>query len=94
MRRLAFAALGVVLVAGVACTGGTPDDPIRIGAVYPLSGTQGPGGVEEFHGVQTAIALANADGGVDGGVRSSSRPPIGWRPGSASSPWQGQSAPR
>jgi branched-chain amino acid transport system substrate-binding protein len=67
MRRLALVALGVVLVAGVACTrGSSSDDPIRIGAVYPLSGTQGPGGVEEFHGVQTAIALANADGGVGG----------------------------
>lgn len=60
----------VMLVGGLvalnACTAGPPEEPIRIGAVYPLSGTQGPGGVDEFRGVQVAVGLANEDGGVRG----------------------------
>jgi branched-chain amino acid transport system substrate-binding protein len=47
-----------------ACDAGEP--PLRIGAVYPLSGTQGPGGIEEFHGVEVAAELANDGGGVNG----------------------------
>ena len=67
MTRTLGAVLTVVLVAsaGVACT--SKDDPsIRIGAVYPLSGSQGPGGVDEFRGVSLAADLVNADGGVGG----------------------------
>jgi branched-chain amino acid transport system substrate-binding protein len=41
-------------------------EPLRVGAVYPLSGTQGPGGVEEYRGVRIAADLANADGGAAG----------------------------
>ena len=40
--------------------------PIRVGAVYPLSGSQGPGGIDEYRGVRLAVGLVNADGGVDG----------------------------
>jgi branched-chain amino acid transport system substrate-binding protein len=40
--------------------------PVVVGAVYPLSGPQGPGGREEFQGVEVAAALANRSGGVDG----------------------------
>ncbi len=65
MRRLAALALGIGLVAGsAACTART--DAIRLGAVYPLSGSQGPGGAEEFQGVQLAAQLVNDDGGVGG----------------------------
>ncbi len=39
---------------------------IRIGALYPLSGSQASGGSEEYHGMQTAAALVNESGGVDG----------------------------
>jgi branched-chain amino acid transport system substrate-binding protein len=39
--------------------------PIRVGAVYPLTGSQGPGGVDEYRGVRLAVDLVNADGGVD-----------------------------
>ncbi len=66
MRRALSAALVGALVVLSACTGAPQEEPIRIGAVYPLSGTQGPGGVDEFHGVQVAVQLANADGGVRG----------------------------
>ena len=66
MRRAISLALVGGLLALNACTAGPEEEPIRIGAVYPLSGTQGAGGVEEFRGVQVAVELANADGGVRG----------------------------
>jgi branched-chain amino acid transport system substrate-binding protein len=65
MRRLALVVVATALV-GAACTSTGGDAPIRIGAVYPLSGAQGSGGVDEYRGVQVAVQLANADGGVDG----------------------------
>jgi branched-chain amino acid transport system substrate-binding protein len=69
MRRVLVLLLAA-LAAATACTssgGGSADPPpIRIGAIYPLSGTQGPGGVEEFLGVQVAAQLVNRDGGVAG----------------------------
>ena len=40
--------------------------PLVLGAVYPLSGPQGAGGKEELAGVQTAVALLNAAGGIGG----------------------------
>jgi branched-chain amino acid transport system substrate-binding protein len=56
----------VLLVAGLVPGCGSGPDPIRIGAVYPLTGSEAPGGVDEFHGVQLAVDLANRDGGVQG----------------------------
>ncbi len=66
MRRLATAAACALLLATAAgCMGDRPD-ALRIGAVYPLSGSQGPGGVSEYRGVRTAVELVNRHGGVDG----------------------------
>ena len=65
MRRGAGLVVALAMLAGVSCTSSSPE-PIRIGAVYPLSGAQGPGGVDEFDGVRLAVQLANADGGVGG----------------------------
>ena len=65
MRRAAGLLLTLAMLAGVSCTSSSPD-PIRIGAVYPLSGAQGPGGVDEFDGVRLAVQLVNTDGGVGG----------------------------
>jgi len=62
---VALAAIGGL----TACTGAgsaSSGDAIRVGAVYPLSGTQGPGGLAEFHGVEVAASMANALGGVNG----------------------------
>jgi len=39
---------------------------ITVGAVYPVAGSQGPGGIEEFRGLQLAADLANEHGGIDG----------------------------
>jgi len=55
--------LAVVLVM-TACSG--KKDPIVIGAIYPLTGSQGPGGVDEYRGARLAIDLINQQGGVDG----------------------------
>jgi branched-chain amino acid transport system substrate-binding protein len=54
--------LMAVIVPG--CHGGPA--PIRIGAVYPLSGSQGPGGIDEYRGVGLAVDLVNQGGGARG----------------------------
>lgn len=50
---------------GVAAPAHAPA-PLRIGALYPFSGSQAAGGREEFHGLQIAARLMNAAGGVKG----------------------------
>ncbi|MEZ0233662.1 MAG: ABC transporter substrate-binding protein [Actinomycetota bacterium] len=68
MRR-GLALMAVVAFAAAACSTGPTepsDDPIRVGAVYPLSGSQGQGGIDEHRGALLAAQLANADGGVGG----------------------------
>jgi branched-chain amino acid transport system substrate-binding protein len=63
MRRLAVVLVAVALAA-TGCSGGR--GTLVVGAVYPLSGSQGPGGIDEFRGVQVAVDLINRAGGVDG----------------------------
>jgi len=64
-RSVASLAALVSLAAGLsACS--SPPDPIRVGAVYPLGGSQGPGGVQEFRGVTLATDMVNDLGGVGG----------------------------
>jgi branched-chain amino acid transport system substrate-binding protein len=63
MRRL-FVTTLVLSLAAAACS--SKPAPIRIGAIYPLSGPQSPGGIDEFRGVKLALDLANADGGLHG----------------------------
>lgn len=41
-------------------------DPIRIGAVFPISGNAAPLARQELRGVQLAADLVNADGGISG----------------------------
>ena len=68
-RRSAILLLGLVLAA---CTPASsapaalPGEPIRIGAVFPLSGNATALAGYELRGVQIAAELANADGGVGG----------------------------
>jgi branched-chain amino acid transport system substrate-binding protein len=42
------------------------EDDVVIGAIYPVAGSQGSGGVEEFRGLRLAADLANQRGGIDG----------------------------
>jgi branched-chain amino acid transport system substrate-binding protein len=58
--------LGFLLVALSLSSCDPGPAPIRVGAVYPLSGSQGPGGVDEYRGVRLAVDLVNDDGGVRG----------------------------
>ena len=55
-----------VALVGVACTRDDASNDIRVGAVYPLSGSQGPGGIDEHRGIMLAADLVNQDGGIDG----------------------------
>jgi branched-chain amino acid transport system substrate-binding protein len=68
MTRPPRTSVALMLAAALLAAGCSTGDggALRIGAVYPLSGTQGPGGLEEFRGVQVAAELANAGGGVRG----------------------------
>src|SRR4051812_42337016 len=72
MRRLVIV-IGLIALVATAC--GRSDrasgsskggGPITIGAVYPTSGGQGPGGRDEYEGARLAVDLANRSGGVEG----------------------------
>ncbi len=57
----------IILFLGVgAVAPATAVAPIVIGAVYPTGGGQGPGGTEEFRGVDLAAEYANRSGGWQG----------------------------
>ena len=66
MPRFAVVCVAVLLVAA-GCTASPEDsDALTLGAIYPVSGLQGPGGLEEADGVRLAVELANERGGVQG----------------------------
>lgn len=60
----ALAAAAFVLVAAVGCGQAAavtpPTRPLVVGAVYPLTGPQAPGGREELAGVRAALSVAHA----------------------------------
>ena len=60
-RRAAF--LVVVMALAVACgqTGNSGGGQVVLGAIYPLTGPQAPGGKAELAGVQAALRLSNAN---------------------------------
>jgi branched-chain amino acid transport system substrate-binding protein len=62
--RIAVAAL--LLAAGCSTAADTNANAVTIGAIYPISGLQGPGGLEEANGARLAVELANERGGVHG----------------------------
>jgi branched-chain amino acid transport system substrate-binding protein len=68
MRHLRALVLLLVLLLTASCGGPAAEspEPVRVGAIYPLSGTQGMGGIDEYHGVRVAAELVNADGGING----------------------------
>ncbi|MEW6155137.1 MAG: ABC transporter substrate-binding protein [Actinomycetota bacterium] len=67
-RRTTTVTAAVVLALTAAgCSAGAGNgDAITLGAIYPISGRQGPGGVEEANGARLAVELANERGGVRG----------------------------
>jgi branched-chain amino acid transport system substrate-binding protein len=60
-----LSALAIVAALAVGCSSGEAP-PLRIGAVYPLDGSQGPGGVQEYRGARLAAEFVNDAGGVQG----------------------------
>jgi len=67
MRRIGVAILvGMSAIAGASCTQARDTSEIRLGALYPLSGSQGPGGRDEYRGVELAVRFVDEDGGVAG----------------------------
>ncbi len=62
MRTRAAVALGLfVAAAAVGTCGPGGDQPLVVGAVYPLAGPQAPGGMDELAGVRSALELARPD---------------------------------
>ncbi|HEV2005826.1 MAG TPA: ABC transporter substrate-binding protein, partial [Candidatus Limnocylindrales bacterium] len=66
IRGVAAALATLLLVAGCSGLQGQGVAPIRIGAVFPLSGNAASLAGPELAGVRIAVDLANADGGVGG----------------------------
>lgn len=75
MRRRVVAALSLVLLLGAACGDDDKEDPspaagkspVRIGAIFNLTGPNSTLGQEEFVGVEAAVADVNRRGGILGG---------------------------
>jgi branched-chain amino acid transport system substrate-binding protein len=55
-----------VLLVAAGCTTGDDSNAVTIGAIYPTSGLQGPGGIDEANGARLAVELANERGGLQG----------------------------
>jgi branched-chain amino acid transport system substrate-binding protein len=68
LRGLAVGLAAVLIVAGSAIilAPRATSTPLRIGAVFPISGTAAGLAREEERGVQTAVDFVNADGGIAG----------------------------
>jgi len=66
MKKIAPLLALAVLAAACAAGAGSSNRPIVLGAVYPTAGGQGPGGIDEYRGVQLAAEYVNARGGVLG----------------------------
>jgi branched-chain amino acid transport system substrate-binding protein len=67
MRKLTAVVFAAVCLVATACSGSSsPSNAITLGAIYPTSGKQGPGGVDEANGAKLAVEYANQHGGVHG----------------------------
>ena len=90
MSRLPRSLILGLCLALVGCTTGLPGpsagEPIRIGAVFPLSGSAARLAGYELRGVQIAVDLVNADGGI-GGAKPRTQPRQPVRPPSTTSCW-------
>ena len=60
-RCLGIAALVLLIAVGCAQTQTTASHQLVLGAIYPLSGPQAPGGKEELAGVRAALRVAHAN---------------------------------
>ncbi len=61
VRRIGLAALVLLLAAACAQNDTSSTHQLVLGAIYPLTGPQGPGGRSELAGVQAALRLSGGD---------------------------------
>ena len=66
LRRLALPVVVVALLGTALAACADSSKTITVGALYPRSGPQGPGGTEEFRGVELAADWANNTSVVEG----------------------------
>src|SRR5438270_7279112 len=66
IRRLVLLVAVVAVFGTVLAACGDSSKTITIGALYPRTGSQGPGGTEELRGVQLAADWANTTSVVEG----------------------------
>lgn len=64
MRYVIALMIVVLMTSGWAATDAFR--PVTVGAVFPMAGGQGPGGMEEYHGVGLAAEYVNRQGGLKG----------------------------
>ncbi|TAN31466.1 amino acid ABC transporter substrate-binding protein [bacterium] len=69
IRRAALIALVVLIAAACAQSQPPQSHELVLGAIYPLSGSQAPGGKEELAGVRAALQLAETSGALKVPVR-------------------------
>ncbi|MDQ2943681.1 MAG: ABC transporter substrate-binding protein, partial [Candidatus Dormibacteraeota bacterium] len=69
IRRIAF--ISLVLFAAAACAPAQPaqSQDLVLGAIYPLSGPQAPGGSDELAGVRAALDVAESRGALKTHIR-------------------------
>jgi len=68
-RIVAPLLVAALALAASSCASGSRNGagaPLKVGLMYPMSGSQGPGGLEEERGAQLAAKLVNNTGGVAG----------------------------
>jgi len=71
VRSRLLALIALVLIGAAACTQSQADQSrdLVLGAIYPLSGPQAPGGRQELAGVRAALSVAESSGALDVHVR-------------------------
>jgi ABC-type branched-subunit amino acid transport system substrate-binding protein len=65
-RLAAIVATAALVLSTVSCAVDRGPKPVQLGAIYPVSGLQGPGGLDESRGALLAVERANRDGGLRG----------------------------
>ncbi len=68
-RRVAVLAFALLAVAACGQTQSSQAPELVLGAIYPLSGPQAPGGKDELAGVRAALQVAEASGALKTHVR-------------------------
>jgi branched-chain amino acid transport system substrate-binding protein len=69
IRRLASMILALIAVAACAQSQSSQTHELVLGAIYPLSGPQAPGGKQELAGVRAALEVAQSSGALTTQVR-------------------------